>query len=121
MPFISAHHTLPCNGTVFLSLARKHFNSMTSLRIACVAVLSLFAGACDSAGSGDFSRDGANDQTNVDSSGTIESGGDMGEESRNVDFRSSTSALPDSAHPSADRNANGHMTNEGQSRDGDPR
>lgn len=95
---------------------------MTHIRIALVAALSLFAGACDSAGSGDFSRDGANDRTNVDSSGTTESNsGNVGEESRNVDFRSSTSALPDSAHPSTDRNANGQMVNEGQSRDGNPR
>lgn len=93
---------------------------MTRFRIAFVAALSLFAGACATGGD-NFSRDGANDRTSVDSSGTTESAtGDVGEESRNVDFRSSTSALPDSAHPSTDRNTNGKMVNEGQSRDGSP-
>ena len=67
-----------------------------------------------------FSREGANGETNVDSSGTAPASRDMGDQSRNVDFRSSTGALPDSAHPSADRNANGQMVDEGKSRDGDP-
>ena len=88
--------------------------------MALVAAFSLFAGACASGGD-NFSREGANNRTNVDSTGTTEArSGDVGEESRNVDFRSSTSALPDSAHPGTDRNANGEMTNEGSSRDGSP-
>jgi hypothetical protein len=67
-----------------------------------------------------FSRDGANDEANVDSAAPAPTSADMGDQSRNVHFRSSTGSLPDSAHPSADRNANGQMVDEGKSRDGDP-
>lgn len=88
------------------------------MKASLILFAAFFLSSCSS---GDpFSRDGANDEANVEENAPAPTTRDVGEESRNVDFRSSTSSLPDSAHPSATRNANGHMTNEGQSRDGDP-
>jgi len=84
----------------------------TLLPSAVFVALSAAAATSSCSGGGSMSRDGAGDQTNVDSSAAAPTSADVGEESRNVDFRSSTSALPDSLHPGATTNANGQMLEE---------
>lgn len=100
----------------FETFPAKSFHKMKTV-LPLLAAATLLASCSGGPG---ISRDGAADEANVDSSAPAASSADVGEESRNVDFRSSTSALPDSAHPSANHNANGQMVNEGQSRDGNP-